>query len=231
MGSLAITPPPHYIKAWGIDQLLQRYPRLRSVAKHAKEVIAFEGKLDIYAVKPGHTEVTDSFELRIEIPYQFPDYVPTVYPLGSRLPADFHRLEDGALCLGSPTRQLMYLSKNPSVLGFVNEFVVPYLYGYSLLEKGEQLPFGELAHGRRGLIADFCDIFGVSEERVARELVYLTSRPKRKANHRLCPCGSGVRLSRCKVHHAMVHQLRCSLGRRWFRYQHKLITGGTRKSV
>lgn len=229
MGKLNFT-PQEFIESSGLPDLLATYKRLR--IQTAKEgYLQVAGKLDFSAEKPGSIRITDSFELLIKIPFIFPASPPLVFELGNRIPKSFHRLEGGALCLGSPTRQRLSLARNPNVASFFREFVIPYLYSFALHEQDAALPFGELAHGRRGLIDDFKSLYFATSDEVAVRLVHLTSRPKRKANRQLCPCGSTLRLSQCKLHHRVVLELRKRLGRVWFRSQHEILGGGTKKQI
>ena len=229
MGELS-QPPSGFIQTWGVTELLDVYPRLRIVSA-SDAALELSGSLDFCAEKPGCIQVTDTFEVRVLIPFDFPSIPPSVFPIDDRLPKTFHRLENGALCLGSPTRQLLSLTRKPKLVDFFREFVVPYLYTFVLYERGIALPFGELAHGRRGLLDDFNSLFFVNSDEAVMGLVYLTSRPKRKANRQMCPCGSRVRLSRCKMHHRIVLTLRNCLGRVWFKGQHEQVRGGTKKRV
>lgn len=229
MGELSFA-PHEFVESSGLHDLLAAYPRLRiQTAKDGYLLVA--GKLDFSAEKPGRVQITDSFELLIKIPFGFPSSPPLVFEQGGRIPHNFHRLEGGALCLASPTRQRLALARNPNVSSFFRDFVIPYLYSFVLHEQHAALPFGELAHGRRGLIDDFKSLFIVTSDDAAIRLVYLTSRPKRKANRQLCPCGSRIRLSKCKLHHQIVLKLRKNLGRRWFRSQHEILGGGTIKQI
>ncbi len=223
MGELS-QPPSGFIDAWGVTELLEVYPRLRFISA-GDGVLHLSGSLDFCAQKPGCIQVTDTFLVRIEIPFDFPFVPPSVFPIEERIPKKFHRLDNGALCLGSPTRQLMMLARRPKLIHFFQEFVIPYLYTFVLFEKGIALPFGELAHGRRGLLDDFKNLYSVNSDEAAIGLVFLTSRPKGKANRQNCPCGSRVRLSRCKLHHRTVQNLRNCLGRMWFKGQYELIHG------
>lgn len=229
MGKLSRS-PREFIDESGIGELLATYKRLRIQA--AKDgYLQIVGTLEFTAEKPGNARITDSFELRIEIPLSFPSSPPLVFELGNRVPNNFHRLVGGALCLGSPTRQRLALARNPNVASFFREFVIPYLYSFALHEQHATLPFGELAHGTRGIIDDFKSFYFVASDDAAIGLVHLTSRPKRKANRQLCPCGSRLRLSRCKSHHRVVLELRKCLGRMWFRSQHKILVDGTKKQI
>lgn len=233
MGQVS-APPREFMNDWGITDLLERHSRLRvKVNSHGSTIDGIEitGSIDFFAQKPGYPEVTDSFGVRIQVPNSYPIDLPLVYPIDNRIPSKFHRLACGAFCLGSPTRQKLALSKSANLVHFIDLFVIPYLYSFAIVEKGLEFPFGELAHGRRGLIDDFKSLFSTDSDKVAKEFVYLTSRPKRKANCRPCPCDSGLRLGKCKIHHSLVTSYRKSLGRLWFQDQYQLITGGTTKRI
>ena len=157
MGSLVLSTLLGTGDPLGIQKTISAYPGMRLSASCATcDLLRLEGLFSFFAEKPGLPEIEDSFELRIEVPRGFPFALPLVYPKGDRIPSDFHRLDNSALCLGSPTRQLLLLSRSPNLLEFINVFLVPYLYGVALKERGHPLPFGELSHGRAGLLEDFC---------------------------------------------------------------------------
>lgn len=211
--------PSNFLELWGIKEVFDRFPRLR-LKPFADDYLCIAGTLDFFAVKPGLPEIPDSFEISIELPFNFPKSLPLVFPTDDRIPQHFHRLTNGELCLGSPFRQLLFLSDSPNLLTFIDAFVVPYLYGFALFEKGMDLPFGELSHGTTGLLEDFCQLFQVTSRSVAKEMVHLTSRPKRKANKLICPCGRSLPLRRCAIHHRIVGEYRKKIGRLWFKRQY-----------
>jgi hypothetical protein len=131
-----------------------------------------------------------------------------------RIPRDFHKLDSGHLCLGSPTRLRLIPAESSSLLSFVERCVIPYLYGYSIVESGGVLPFGELSHGAGGLRGDLASMIGMDDDLVLLGFVRLLGMKKRTANKLPCPCGSGMRLGRC--HNRKINTLRDKLGRRWF---------------
>ncbi len=90
--------------------------------------MSVEGPLAFRAVKEGYEPIEDVFELRWEVTDGFPNRIPLVFETKGRIPKDYHKLENGALCLGSPIRQRMILADHPTFAGFVEALVVPYLY-------------------------------------------------------------------------------------------------------
>jgi hypothetical protein len=207
---------------WKVDDLLREQPGLR-LAPSRNGAVRLTGTLSFSAEKPGLARIEDSFEVELVVPKNFPRDLPTVTELGGRIPARFHTNSDGGLCLGSPTRQLLAARGTPTLPGFVNKCVIPYLYGFAYHSRNNEMPFGELAHGRRGLLDDFKDLFGVGTDKAATEMVRLAGMKRRAANKLPCPCGSALRLGKC--HNRRVNRLRRLLGRTWFRAQYRLLGG------
>ena len=198
---------------WRIEELLCKYPGLRLRPVTASQVIV-AGVLVFSAEAPGKERIEDEYEIEIAIPERFPKWIPAVRETRGRIPPNFHKLDDGSLCLGSPTRLLLMLSESPSILAFVERCVVPFLYGYSYYMKRGTMPFGELSHRQQGIHEDLAAIFGIEQVEAARGFVRLASMKKRQANKRPCPCGSNRRLGKC--HRLRVNDLRSRLGRYWF---------------
>jgi len=198
---------------WRVEELLCKYPGLRLRPMAASQVI-IAGALRFDAEAPGMERIEDEYEVEISIPGRFPKWLPSVRETGGRILPSFHKLDDGSLCLGSPTRLLLLLSESPSILAFVERCVVPYLYGYSFYKNHHTMPFGELSHRQQGIREDLASIFGIERVEAVRGFVRLASIKKRQANRQPCPCGSNLRLGKC--HRLRVNDLRSRLGRYWF---------------
>ena len=207
---------------WKVDELLREQPGLR-LAPSRNGAVRLSGTLSFTAEKPGLERISDSFEVEIAIPEGFPRELPIITEVGGRIPAKFHTNDDGGLCLGSPTRQLIAARAAPTLPDYVRTCVIPYFYGFAYYTRHGEMAFGELAHGRQGLRDDFRALFAVDTDSTATEMVRLAGMKKRAANKLACPCGSGLRLGKC--HNRRVNRLRKLLGRTWFRAQYRLLTG------
>jgi len=197
---------------WGIEVLLQQHPDLR-LRPSNEDVVVLAGTVAFSAQKPGFERIDDAFEVEIKVPNQFPQEFPHVWETGNRIPATYHKLQNGSLCLGSPARIRLAIKQSPTLVAFVQFCVIPYLYGFAFQERFQTLPFGELSHGMAGLREDYAELFGVKGEKLAVEMVRLASLNKRDANRRPCPCGSGKRVGKC--HNRRVNEMRELLGRKW----------------
>lgn len=80
------------------------------------------------------------------------------------------------------------------------------------LRHGRPFPFGELAHGTRGVVTDYRSLFGLKDDEQAREVVRLLGMKKRRANELPCPCGR--RLERCGLNDAL-REFRPLAHRKW----------------
>jgi hypothetical protein len=163
--------------------------------------IILKGKFAFTAQSLAHGELTDDYELQITAPWDFPQSLPIVSELGHKIPRreGFHINPDDTLCLGSPLRLLLKLSEKPSLIGFADSCLIPYLFAISYkLRHGGKLPFDELAHGVAGLLADYVELFGLKNARQALQALRMLGTKKRRANKIPCPCNCGLRLGKCK---------------------------------
>ena len=199
---------------WRMQEVLSKYPGLR-LRPIVSECVILAGDLVFSAEGPTNEGIDDLYGIEIAIPKEFPDQLPRVRETNGRIPLSFHKLVDGSLCLGSETRLRLMVLQSPFILSFVDHCVIPYLYGYSFFERHGRLPFGELAHGGKGIREDLAELFGIRTDMVA-DFVRMAALKKGIANKRPCPCGSALRVGKC--HHMRINYLRKCLGRQWFRF-------------
>lgn len=209
------------LRDWNVAELLDRHPEL-SIEEMTGDVLVLSGGLGFDATAPDGSAMRDAFEVRIVVPHDMPKRMPQVWDTGRRIPTSFHRLANGSFCLGSPTRLRLAIGRELSIVTFVDRCLVPYLFSYAHFEKHGTMPFGELDHGDKGLIADFETLFRVRSAEACAGMLSLAGRKKRVANRRACPCKSGMRLGSC--HHLYVNDVRARLGRAWCRQQAEWIT-------
>lgn len=202
----------------GLTQFLMDYPQM-GVMPLMESGLTIRGEFAFTAERGGAPAVTETYDLHIEVPTGFPRDLPKVTETGGRIPrtGDYHVNGDGTLCLGSPLRLLMILSREPSLPGFAQSILVPYLYAVSLkLRSGGPMPFSELAHGSEGILQDYMSIFRLRKPTGVLRVLKALGMKKRRANKKLCPCDCGRRLGRCHFN-TKVAAFRKLAGRPWFR--------------
>lgn len=167
----------------------------------------------------GPKEITDNYRLRINVPELFPADLPTVTELEFKIPrhGSYHVNPDASLCLGSPIRILQKLSSRPSLVGFAESCLVPYLFAIShKLRFGGDLHFGELAHGKHGMLDDYIEMFGLKTRSEAEAAVRLLAMKRRLANKQECPCGCRRRVGKCHFNWTL-RRFRRLASQSWFR--------------
>ncbi len=91
------------------------------------------GLLDFTAKYQG-ISIKDKYQIEILIPITNPLHIPFAREIGGRIPMDFHHSTEG-LCLGEPGRVIQKFNEEPTLLGFINNCLIPYLYNFSYKEK------------------------------------------------------------------------------------------------
>jgi hypothetical protein len=117
-----------------LPELLARYKGLRLLPSVAMTT-RIAGTLTCRAEGRTTESLKDSYEVRIEEPDDFPERMTLAWETDGRIPATYHKLDNGALCLGSRVRLRLRMAGSPSVLRFVERYAIPYLYRYSHFSK------------------------------------------------------------------------------------------------
>lgn len=184
---------------YDILDFLRDYPGM-TFGPSKKDEVILKGIFKFKASVKELPEIEDSYNLSIRIPSNFPFHIPIVEEVGGKIPRDhnFHINPDNTLCLGSPLRLFKKLIKNPTINVFAEECLVPYLYAVSYkLQNGGGFIFGELAHGQRGIIDDYTQLFRLRTRDQVFYALWLLGVNKRLANKQKCPCKCGKRLGAC----------------------------------
>lgn len=207
-----------------LNQFLVDYPGM-SIAPCRGADFQLRGKFDFIATVAGHPEIKDIYKLKISIPNKFPQALPKVKEIGGKIPRDenHHVNTDGTLCLGSPMRLLRKVYKNPSLTGFAEDCLIPYLYAVSYkIRNGGNFIFGELAHGKEGIIDDYSVLLELGERSRITEAIRLLGLNKRVANKKLCPCGCGKCLGACNFHYKL-NEFRKMAPVSWFKAHYRQL--------
>ena len=197
---------------------LKEYPGM-SLSPFKGGELALSGKFEFIATYNGKPSIRDSYQLEVNIPQKFPMELPSIYEIGEKIPRDgnHHINPDDTLCLGSPLRMRWKMSNSPSLCIFAQKCLIPYLYSISHKLKYGTYPFGELEHGKAGIISDYLELFGLkSDEQVIHSIAMLGIK-KRRANKKSCPCNCGKRLGACEFHHKL-NAFRKVAPRSWYKY-------------
>ena len=155
------------------------------------------GSLPFEASSDEYAPITDCFNVELIIPNNYPVELPTVRETKGKIDKQYeHRYNDGTLCLAVPIEERRIFFQQPTLLGFVNNLLIPYLFGYCYWQQHRIHPFGESAHGHKGIIQFYFDLLGVTNEITVLAVVSFIYEFGYRGHH-LCPCGSGEIVRRC----------------------------------
>jgi len=196
-----------------LSEVQNRYPRLRTTENGVAE-----GVLDLHAVYDGE-ERRDAFQVRIVAPSDYPNSMPLLLETGGRTAAiatkygiedhrDLHRNPGtGAACLCVKPEERRRFPKGANLPHFIEELVVPYLFGLSHFDEHGKWPWPDYSHGTLGIVEYYAD----AAEELSNESIGLTlallkqdiswrklrKQIRKPSAMRMCVCGSRKAISRC----------------------------------
>lgn len=196
-----------------ISEVKQRYPRLRPVENGVAE-----GVLDLHAVYDGE-ERRDAFQVRIVAPPDYPNSMPSLLETGGRTAAiatkygiedhrDLHRNPGtGTACLCVKQEERCRFPKGANLPHFIEELVVPYLFGLSHFDEHGKWPWADYSHGALGIAEYYADAaddpsnksIGTTLDLLRQDISWreLRKQIRKPSAMRMCVCGSRKAISRC----------------------------------
>lgn len=136
------------------------------------------------------------FTLEILIPHDYPKELPTVNEVGGLIPDDFHRYRNKTLCLGIPSDIRSLFLAAPTLLGFVENCIIPYLCAFSHWKQTGIRPAQELSHGGAGVYQAYKKLLKIDNIHSLHLMLKILIEDKYRG-HDFCPCGSGVLMRKC----------------------------------
>lgn len=206
-----------------IKEVLLRFPKLK-LSKDKNNAFIL-GKLHINCeYKDEH--IIDEYEVAISIPSKYPNELPKIREVARRIPLKYgHVYKDGELCLAPDEEIKLFFSGEISLNSWIDNYVVPYLFGYSYYEKYGVMPFGERSHGKAGIKEFYKDFFNIiTENQLKKMFDYVINKTYRYRGHQLCPCGSGKKVRDC--HKSVLIKCQDDYTRKVLRESYVVLWGG-----
>jgi hypothetical protein len=138
----------------------------------------------------------DEYQITISIPEDYPRSPPQAFEVGGRIPKTYHHYSNESLCLGARFIVRQTFQHRPTLIGFVEDLLIPYLYRYTYLSQNGAEPYGELSHGWAGIVESYKELFQIDSPRAILGLLK-TLADHSYRGHLTCPCGSNKRLRNC----------------------------------
>jgi hypothetical protein len=158
-------------------------------------VFSVEGMLNFIAEFKGKF-LEDEYAIKITLPNNYPIAYPIAEETMGRIPRGFHHYQNGHLCLGTSYATSRTFRESPTLIGFTENSLIPYLYSFSYKAKHGNMPYGELSHGSAGILEYYSDEFGVNNPRTVVEFLKILA-DSYPVKHIKCPCGSRKSISVC----------------------------------
>lgn len=178
-----------------VSQFIKKYPYF-STNHEGDGSLSLKGVLGFKGNFKGRI-IQDEFDLELQIPSAYPSEMPIVKEIGFRIPRDFHiNPHDNSLCLAAPVAVKLIFSEEKTLLGFVDNLVVPFFYNFLHQQKYGSLIFGELSHGPEGVLEFYKHYFQEDENSAVVNLLKILATDNYRG-HSKCPCGSGKNLRNC----------------------------------
>jgi len=191
--------------------IAERYPHLRLTAAGI-----VEGDFDLHAIFDNE-ERKDVFSVRIAPPIDS-RAMPTLTEIGGRTSAiaakygiasvaDLHQNPDGTACLCVKQDEANRFPEGAGLAHFIEELVVPYLFGLSHFNDKGKWPWPDYSHGVLGIAEYYGDIVDApAPQTIATTLDLLKADPvwrefsrqiRKPSAMRRCMCGSRKPIFRC----------------------------------
>lgn len=165
------------------------------------------GELHFIASYKGES-LEDMLSIELKIPTDYPKELPMVKEIGGRIPQNFHHHDQGTLCLGVLLEMKMKFQKNPTLLGFIDEQIIPFLYSFSYCEKNGKMPFGEFSHDGEGIIQYYQQLLKLESQITVLGFLRILADDDYRGHHP-CLCCSGKTMRNChgqRLREITVHQ-------------------------
>lgn len=165
-------------------------------------------------------EIQDIFNVEINIPLNYPDKLPIAKEVKNQIPTFFHKNKDNTLCLETPIELRILFNEQPSLLGFIDNCLIPYLAAVQYWERKGKMPFGERKHFGEGILQSYRKLFGVKDELTIFILLGLLANGDLSIRQK-CFCGSSKRFGGC--HKKKLKKIRRIQSKDDFYYEYKQV--------
>lgn len=179
-----------------LDRVLCKYTSLS--LDENDECFSLKGEMTLNAEFNG-IPLYDVYHVKLDVPKTFPKKIPLLTLLNNdEIPDGFeHLYPSNIACLGTFSDLFDFVSANDSLLAFIDEIIMSYLYSLSYYKRYGDFPYGERSHGNEGVWEAYFERYHVNNRAILVKLLLYTGGIVKYRGHHLCPCGSGKKLRNC----------------------------------
>jgi hypothetical protein len=178
------------------DELRKYYPNLKDQMESGDLYI--RGKVSFREDFDTGFIIDDCYTVEIAFSPEYPHRPPKAKDICNEISKNFHKNKDGSFCFGAPSEVYLRFMENPTILHFVHNILVPFLYSFRYWKElnGKMPPWGQLDHYGKGLIQYYSKIFRTENTEATIELLRAMVNKNYKQSM-LCPCGSLKKIKKC----------------------------------
>jgi hypothetical protein len=184
------------------------FPELRFVT--ANDLVYVRGNFAVMF----EGQALDNYSVELQLARNHPSELPVVRETGGRIPRSDDRhlnMADGTACVLLPDERWRFWPPGSSLLKYLTGPLSSFFLAQTMVDEGEPWPFGQWAHGAKGVFQYYGELLNTSDLRVITNyLEYLAA--KKVKGHWPCPCLSGKKLRDC--HFDQVKDLREKISRK-----------------
>lgn len=158
-------------------------------------------------------QVLDRYSVEMQLARSHPAGLPIVRETGGRIPCDIdrHILSNGTACVLIPDERWRLWPAGSPLLKYLTGPLHSFFLAQTMVEEGRPWPFGQWAHGAKGIFQFYRELLKTSDLRTMMTyLDYLAA--KKVKGHWPCPCRTGKKLRDC--HFDQVKDLRDKISRK-----------------
>lgn len=178
-----------------IDDFLKDFPSLKIMQKNNQETI-LDGDLE-FNLEYNGIRFYKKIYMKIIINNNYPETLPTVSEPKNILLKDFHKNNDGTLCLGTELELRKELAFDYSLKKWKDVFLNAFVFSSVYFEKYKVVIFGEQEHGARGELDSFQNFFNFSS--FEETYVFIKFLLLRKYQRKLFKANSKIKKYSCPI--------------------------------
>ena len=141
--------------------------------------------------------VKDAFTVEITIPTNYPIKLPSVKEKGKRMTGYGHLNNNtGDFCLGAPLAVRKKFNKEPTLLAYIQQQIIPFMFSFCVFQETGKMPYDELSHFGEGILEFYQREFNIDDKLIILLLLKINVENNYERRSK-CPCRSGKILHHC----------------------------------
>jgi hypothetical protein len=186
-----------------IDLVLKKYQQLHY--EHTEYTWKLSGSIDI---KDKEGNYYDDYDIEIVGTLLFPNRFPKLFELSNKFPKtpEWHTYVDKSCCTAVWQKEIEACHKGITILGYMDEYVIPYLANQKYKKVTGQYKNGEYAHNVLGELQCFEEMLKTKSNFKIFTSFRLALSSKKIDYNKKCFCKSGKKYKNC--HQEKVERLK-----------------------